>query len=449
MKKIMIIIFFTTLLLLTSCEERLSNMEPSVVDNVYDNVYGVEPEHEKIEMPGTNVGNEPLNNESDIEINPQDLTEEDGSGDEKHEEEDDDDVLVVFESKIPESIAKNIKYDKYDVPTDYLLILSTTLNIREKPATTAEIIGKAHNFEKINLISEVKGEYLNQYKSDSWYKVTFKKGDTVQTGYIFAKLAEPRTFQFRKMVEGINSLKDEIDSNSTAYISNYQNRVGVAPLHKGRTQDDFGTMRYQSAPAYYEAKLNSGFRYISDGTLVSVLDETDSFYKVRTLNFEGEYYVQKKYVSFRESVEKLTKVVVVDRRNQNEGVFEYIDEKWNLISYTYATTGAKAAFKLPTDLGNYMVIEKVNRFLYLDDVTKAISGYAPYGIRFNGGAYIHGVPVGFIHKDGKRIDPGMQEYLHTIGTVPLSHKCVRNYTSHAKFLYDWTEVGKSAVIIIE
>jgi len=159
--------------------------------------------------------------------------------------------------------------------------------------------------------------------------------------------------------------------------------------------------------------------------------------------------VPKKYITTWHSIKELTKVVVIDRKNQNEGVFEFRDGKWNLISYIFATTGEKAKYKEETSLGYFMAIQTRERFLYLDDETREISGYAPYAIRFNGGAYIHGVPVEFEILEEERVDPGIKEYLYTIGTVPRSHKCVRNYTSHAKFLYDWIEIGKSAVIVIE
>jgi len=327
--------------------------------------------------------------------------------------------------------------------------MSEGANIREKPSVSAKVIRTAHYFEKINLIAEVQGEFLDKHGTDKWYKISFKSEDKVQEGYILSKLAQVRNFQFDKMVESVKKAKSEIDANTSAYITNYKNSLGTAPLYKGSTKDKFGIQRYQSAPAYYEPNLGSEFRYFSDGTIISVIEETEGFYKVRALSFEGEYYVPKKYVSFRESIETLTKVIVVDRKNQNEGVFELIEGKWNLISYTYATTGENARYKLPTDLGYFMAIEKVSRFLYLSDTTKQVAGYAPYGIRFNGGAYIHGVPVDYIIKNGKRVDPGMQEYSYTIGTVPKSHKCIRNYTSHAKFLYDWIEIGKSIVIVIE
>ncbi len=182
---------------------------------------------------------------------------------------------------------------------------------------------------------------------------------------------------------------------------------------------------------------------------MSIISEEGDFYKIITLTFEGNYYVPKKYISFNNSIEKLKKVIVVDRNNQNEGVFELIDGKWNIISYIYATTGEDAKFKEPTSLGYYMAIQTRDRFLYLDDITKKVGGYAPYAIRFSGGAYIHGVPVDVKTELNVPVFQPMQEYLFTIGSVPRSHKCVRNYTSHAKFLYEWIEIGKSAVVVIE
>jgi hypothetical protein len=358
-------------------------------------------------------------------------------------------VIREFDSSIPDSVVKNIKYSQYSVSNDYLLIMVSAANVRKTPDSTAQKIGTAHYFEKLTLVAEVKGQNVVKYNTDIWYEVLLNTDKGPLKGYILSSLAEIRTFQFSKMIDSINALKTDVDNNITAYIANYKNRNGTAPTYLGKTVDVFGTKRYQSAPAYEEANLQSKFRYIADGTLLSVIAETDTFYKIKTLNFAGEYYVPKKYVSLRESIDKLTKVIVVDRKNQNEGVFEYVDNKWNIISYIYATTGDDSKFKEPTSLGYYMAIQKVDRFLYLDDVTKKLQGYAPYGIRFNGGAYIHGVPVNLVVENGIQIFPPMVEYLFTIGTVPRSHKCVRNYTSHAKFLHEWTEVGKTAVIVIE
>lgn len=65
--------------------------------------------------------------------------------------------------------------------------------------------------------------------------------------------------------------------------------------------------------------------------------------------------------------------------------------------------------------------------LFLKDGSSALGGYAPYASRFTNGAYIHGVPVNVPRT-------AMIEYSWSLGTVPRSHMCVRNATSHAKFI---------------
>lgn len=357
--------------------------------------------------------------------------------------------IRTFDTQLPVSVQMNLAYDRYPLAYNYFLVWGSNINIRENPNTNAKVLRKAVIFEKLNLTEAVKGEYLPKYQSDLWYKVYWKTGEVIQHGYVFGALGEPREFQFEKMEKEINLLKQEVENNTTAFISNYKNRNGIAPAYQGKDEDVYGTLRYQGAPAYEEPDTRAVFRYISDGTLITVLGEDEKFYKITTLNFEGEYYVPKKYVSFNNNVQQLNQVIVVDRKNQNQGVFEFKDGQWNLVSYTLATTGAKEKYKFETPLGYYMTIEKKTKFLYLDDVTREIAGYAPYAVRFTGGAYIHGVPVDFEKKDGKLVDPGHKEYLFTLGTVPRSHKCVRNYTSHAEFLYNWIEIGKSAVIVIE
>jgi hypothetical protein len=180
-----------------------------------------------------------------------------------------------------------------------------------------------------------------------------------------------------------------------------------------------------------------------------VLEERDGFTKVKVIGWEGEYWVQNKYINRKNTLKELNKVIIVDRKFQNQGVFEFREGQWSLVSYNLATTGKKGTYSLETPLGYYMAIQKRDKFLYFKDGTQEIAGYAPYAIRFSAGGYIHGVPVNYIIEEGRRIDPGMKEYMSTIGTIPLSHMCVRNFTSHAKFLYDWIDIGNTAVIVIE
>lgn len=362
-------------------------------------------------------------------------------------------IVTTYSAPLPEKLVATLQYTTYFIPTSYILITAGGANIRSAPDASASIIGKAAHFEKVPVRALVRGSYVTNYLTDLWYEVEKIVGDQTIHGYVLATLGEVRTFQFGKMLAVAESLKAEVDGQTTAYISNYKNWNGLAPVHQGLAFDPYGVKRSQSAPAYLSASTSADFRYIADGTLVTILGQTDSFYKIRTLNFPGDFYVPKRYVSLQNSIDQLTKAIVIDRKNQNEGVFEYSGGHWFLVSYTFATTGELAKYKEPTDLGYYMAINKVDKFLYLDDVTREIAGYAPYGIRFGGGAYIHGVPVDLRRNVpvGQRVTyfPPMVEYSSTIGTTPRSHKCVRNYTSHAKYLWDWSEIGKTAVIVIE
>jgi len=114
------------------------------------------------------------------------------------------------------------------------------------------------------------------------------------------------------------------------------------------------------------------------------------------------------------------------------------------------STGKSGGYSVKTPLGDFMAQQKVSKFYYYKDGTKELEGYAPYAVRFSAGGYLHGVPRKFkFDAAGKRIDPGPAESLRTLGTTPQSHMCVRNYTSYAKFIYDWFRKGQCAVIVIE
>ncbi|MGL5125265.1 MAG: L,D-transpeptidase family protein, partial [Fusobacteriaceae bacterium] len=68
--------------------------------------------------------------------------------------------------------------------------------------------------------------------------------------------------------------------------------------------------------------------------------------------------------------------------------------------------------------------------------------YAPNATRFTRGAYIHGIPINLPAT-------AQVEYSPTLGTIPRSHMCVRNATSHAKYIYNWSKIGDTLVFVIE
>ncbi|WP_077367050.1 L,D-transpeptidase [Anaerosalibacter sp. Marseille-P3206] len=347
----------------------------------------------------------------------------------------------TFQTLVPTVFNVSLMYNKYLMPYDYLLVTSESVSIYDSPSLNSKIVGEGKMFDKIQLVNEVE---------DNWYGVSFydSNGKIVQ-GFIPSSSGDVRTFRFQNMYNVIKRLEDELAKNKHGYISNYKDTNGSPPLLNGKAIDNYGMQAYQSAPAYSNLNDLNNFRYFPDGMMVFILGEVKGYFKVKCIEYEGEYWVPKKYISFDNNLDRFAKCVVVDTTNQNQVAFEKMGSKWTLVSYTLATTGVKGKRKYETPIGYFKVMDKKERFYYVDDNTNEVTGYAPYGVRFTQGAYIHGVPVEFKIINGKKTDPGIKEYLHTIGTVPRSHKCVRNFTSHAKFLYNWTDSNDTVIIVIK
>ena len=109
-------------------------------------------------------------------------------------------LVQIFNTQIPENITVELKYDKYLISYDYLLMLKNA-NIRQLPTVEGDIIGNIGSMERIPVVAEVKGDYLEEWGSDSWYQVEWEEKGEFKTGFIFSGLAEVRKFQFDKMVE--------------------------------------------------------------------------------------------------------------------------------------------------------------------------------------------------------------------------------------------------------
>lgn len=382
-------------------------------------------------------------------------------------------LVAAYSDQVPEGLIRKPLYTKYNLPRHYLVMMGTFGNIRTKPSTSGTILKKMVHTEKLGVLEAVKGQTVNQL--DTWYKVFWYSGGKKRTGYIHGALVAKREFNFDLALEQAVLYKAEVEGRRIGHISNFRNQRGVAPKFDGKEVDNFGVQRYQATAAYAAPDLKSKFRYLQDGRVVEILDETDGFFQVFIPDLNEEFFVPKKFVFENGALKALNQLIFIDRKQQNIISLQWENENWRIVSYNQATTGASDKYRNPTDLGLFLVLNKKPKFDYLDDETKLIDGYAPYAIRFNGGAFIHGVPVAYIIEKeetvikpavldakGKVIkpavmqtkilskkDPGEVEYLSSIGTIPRSHKCVRNYTSHAKFLYEWVKVGQAAVVVFE
>jgi len=357
-------------------------------------------------------------------------------------------VLEEYTTTLPTTINSTLQYREYEMAYDYFLITAEEGGkVHESPTPNSEIVAEVANLDKVSLLQRVDGVEANG--SNIWYRVAFKNGDGLKEGYLSSATGTPRSFRFDSMEAAVNKLKQLLAQGPLNFISNYKNQNGTPPQIGEESIDQYGYRFYHSAAAYSEASTESEFRYIPDGMLVRIINETEEFYHVNVPDFEGDFYVQKQYINRENTLTDLRKVVVVDRDQQNQASFEVVEGGLNLVSYVLSTTGFKGEFSFVTTLGNFKVIEKRERFEYLQNGTQEIAGYAPYALRFTGGAYIHGVPVAYKEENGEKVDPGIIEYLHTIGTFPRSNMCVRNFSSHAEFLYNWMDSQNGAVIIID
>lgn len=261
-----------------------------------------------------------------------------------------------------------------------------------------------------------------------------------------------RRFQWEKIQECIAVIENAMtEGGNWGVLSNYRNMNQESPTVSdftrndyGRVSDRYGVERYQSAPLYTLDTDTVLTRYGRDGWLVKLPEnDTVDMVKVQGISFEGEYLVPNRYiVSWGDSV-NLNKVIAVDVTNQNIATLEKSGDEWHILSMNPATTGVhNPPYAHETPVGIFAVQEQKEKMYYLRDGTTEIAGFAPYASRFTNGGYVHGVPTQYPNKS-------IIEYSQTLGTIPRSHMCVRNASSHSKFIYDWAAVREAIVVVID
>lgn len=241
------------------------------------------------------------------------------------------------------------------------------------------------------------------------------------------------------------------DSVRWVVLQNYKNLNREAPLVRKfvrdayrRVADTLGVERYQSVPLYLLTDTVVPERYGRDGTLAYFLGEEGSFDRIQPVTLEEEWLAPRRYLKELSDSTVFNHVIFVDRLDQNIATMERASRgEWKIRSMNPATTGRHAPpYGQETPLGMYLLQQKKTRMVFLKDGSTATGGYAPYASRFTNGAYIHGVPVNTPRT-------AMIEYSWSLGTTPRSHMCVRNATSHAKFVFDWAPVERTLIVVIE
>ncbi|MDM8326241.1 L,D-transpeptidase [Bacteroides gallinaceum] len=243
----------------------------------------------------------------------------------------------------------------------------------------------------------------------------------------------------------------QLEPRHWAVLQNYKNMYGEAPVVANyvrnefdRVSDTLGVERYQSVPLYLPADTVTPVRYGRDGSLVYLQGKTGSYCRLVPVTVESEWLAPERYVRELPDTTYFSHVIFVDRGDQNIATLERKAKgEWLVRSMNPATTGRhNPPYGHDTPLGMFVIQQKKPKMVFLKDGSQATGGYAPYASRFTNGAYIHGVPVNVPRT-------AMIEYSWSLGTTPRSHMCVRNATSHAKFIYDWAPTFNSLVVVIE
>lgn len=279
---------------------------------------------------------------------------------------------------------------------------------------------------------------------------------TLKDTYKYKKIE--RKFQW----EVISKYLDEINEFENTYttfgtLRNYKNVNGkpkLPPHHfiksyklkkSGRVitlvEDAYGIRSYQGIPLYTADNLETPDRLGTDGELISIISRDDKYTTATFLDIPGEWLIPNKYVKVLK-VQDFKKVIFVDRENQNISTLEDVHGTWEVRSMNPCTTGLhRPPFQFETPAGVFVVQQKKKKMRYLVDGSRTeIAGYSPYATRFSGGGYLHGVPVNLPKTK-------MIEYSYSLGSTPRSHMCVRNATSHAKFMFNWSETFKTLIVV--
>lgn len=338
-------------------------------------------------------------------------------------------LIVLFLFKIffsfTYSIDSNLKF-KENLPIfkEYVYIKNLQGIIREQPSVKSEPLEKYPINTKLKLIKTIKAR-----KGDIWHEVKTLNG---KKGYISNRVVNIRTFEFQKMFEKIYEIETfltkENSDNKTIYsINSYIPNPNNVNLK--RSKDKYGTSLDQNALA----KFKNESIFIPDGSIVSLYNLENTTAQVKS-PFIKEFplSIDKKYLkSITSDNLNLKKIIVIDTFNQNFGVFEKINNSWNLISYAYSKTGLETHIGFETPKGFFLLQNLKNIMTYNDENGKKL-GFAKYALRFSGGGYIHGTPIDYESKNSFSIDKENE-----LGTISGTRKCVRTITRHSKFLFDW------------
>ena len=259
-----------------------------------------------------------------------------------------------------------------------------------------------------------------------------------------------RGFYWDKMISKIEIVNDFITkatkANEQLYIV-----TEYAPLSRDKPskKDKFGNKNNQSIIGYTNSKKEGEIINIPDQTIFRIIGEENNMLKIETPFYGGPYFIEKKEDTYKkiENIKgEVNKFVAIDPSSQTEVLFQRNPEteKYEVVTYSYVTTGKDGWGSYETPHGAFLIAftrpyMTFTRHAREGDKTLpgrsdlTIGGSAKYAVRFSGGGYMHGIPVGLNFK-GSTLSTGTAQ---KIGTYKDSHKCVRHFDDQIEFIVKW------------
>ena len=259
-----------------------------------------------------------------------------------------------------------------------------------------------------------------------------------------------RGFYWDKMISKIEIVNDFITkatkANEQLYIV-----TEYAPLSRDKPskKDKFGNKNNQSIIGYTNSKKEGEIINIPDQTIFRIIGEVNNMLKIETPFYGGPYFIEKKEDTYKkiENIKgEVNKFVAIDPSSQTEVLFQRNPEteKYEVVTYSYVTTGKDGWGSYETPHGAFLIAftrpyMTFTRHAREGDKTLpgrsdlTIGGSAKYAVRFSGGGYMHGIPVGLNFK-GSTLSTGTAQ---KIGTYKDSHKCVRHFDDQIEFIVKW------------
>ncbi|BBM38099.1 hypothetical protein JCM16775_0807 [Leptotrichia hofstadii] len=379
-------------------------------------------------------------------------------------------ITIYGDNKNNDIIFDKVKFNNHAPEnTNNFLFIKNSASLLEAPYGNA--VAHLGFSEKPEILFDMVSDVANS--NTKWYFTEFtKKGDTNVTrkekkdknGKVIAENpttikgfiagsednVSERGFYWNKMINRIEIVNNFIDTALKAkedlyIITEYKPLSRDKPSKKDR----FGNKNNQSIIGYTKANKEGEIINIPDQTIFKIIGEENNMLKIETPFYGGPYFIEKTEGTYQKAEnikEKVNKFIAIDPHSQTEVLFQRNPEteKYEVVTYSYVTTGKDGWGSYETPHGAFLIAftrpyMTFTRHARAGDKTLpgrsdlTIGGSAKYAVRFSGGGYMHGIPVGLNFK-GSTLNTGTAQ---KIGTYKDSHKCVRHFDDQIEFIVGW------------